>query len=152
MNPERSKPLEQKVRSISDKAQKPRRSGAWRISKNLPTSFYYAFKGIIYGFISQRNFRIQVCLGIFTFILGIWLQLNLSQLAIIVFTTSLVLILELINTAIEAAVDLAIGRRFHPLARIAKDCAAGAVLISAMGSFLVAILLLLPQLLIRLGT
>tara|TARA_Y100001968_G_scaffold323973_1_gene362496 strand:+ start:672 stop:1130 length:459 start_codon:yes stop_codon:yes gene_type:complete len=151
MNPETSKSLEETVRSISDQAEKPRRRGAWRISKNFSTSFYYAFKGIIYGFLSQSNFRIQVFLGIFTFFLGIWLQIDLAKLAIIVFTVALVLILELINTAIEAAVDLSIGRRFHPLARIAKDCSAGAVLLAAMASVLVAILLLLPQLLIRFG-
>tara|TARA_Y100001968_G_scaffold248165_1_gene232675 strand:- start:721 stop:1179 length:459 start_codon:yes stop_codon:yes gene_type:complete len=151
MNPERSQSVEEKVSAISDQVDKNRRSGSWRISNNLSTSFYYALKGIGYGFLSQRNFRIQVCLGTFTFLLGLWLQLNLIQLTIIVFTVALVLILELINTAIEAAVDLAIGRRFHPLARIAKDCAAGAVLIAAMSSVLVAILLLLPQLLIRFG-
>ena len=58
---------------------------------------------------------------------------------------------RLINTAIEAAVDLTIGQKFHPLARIAKDCAAGAVLISAIGSILVALLLLLPPLLTLVG-
>ena len=55
-----------------------------------------------------------------------------------------VLVLELINTATEAVVDLAIGRRFHPLARIAKDCAAAAVLVAAISSLVIAVLLLLP--------
>ena len=64
---------------------------------------------------------------------------------------TIVLVLELLNTAIEAAVDLAIGRRFHPLARIAKDCAAAAVLVSAISSMLIALLLLLPPLILRLG-
>ena len=151
MNPERSKSLEPKVRSISEQLSKSHRRAAWRISKNLRTSFYYAFKGIIYAFLSQRNFRIQVCLGTLTFILGVWLQLILAQLAIIVFTVSLVLILELINTAIEATVDLAIGKRFHPLARIAKDCSAAAVLAASISSLLVAFLLLLPPFLTKLG-
>ncbi|MEY3544749.1 MAG: hypothetical protein RLZZ247_906, partial [Cyanobacteriota bacterium] len=51
----------------------------------------------------------------------------------------------------EAVVDLAIGRRFHPLARIAKDCAAAAVLVAAISSLVIAVLLLLPPLLARLG-
>jgi diacylglycerol kinase (ATP) len=52
----------------------------------------------------------------------------------------------------EAAVDLAVGRRYHPLARIAKDCAAAAVLVAAVASLLIALLLLLPPLLSRLGS
>jgi diacylglycerol kinase (ATP) len=70
---------------------------------------------------------------------------------VLVLTVAAVLVLELINTATEAVVDLAIGRRFHPLARIAKDCAAAAVLVAAISSLVIAILLLLPPLLVRLG-
>jgi diacylglycerol kinase (ATP) len=51
---------------------------------------------------------------------------------------------ELLNTATEAVVDLAIGRQFHPLARIAKDCAAAAVLVAALSSMMIALLLLVP--------
>ncbi|MFO0119368.1 MAG: diacylglycerol kinase, partial [Cyanobium sp.] len=58
---------------------------------------------------------------------------------------------ELLNTATEAVVDLAIGRPFHPLARIAKDCAAAAVLVAALSSMMIALLLLVPPLLTRLG-
>lgn len=151
MNPERVKSLETKNIEFSNHSQLSARRRSWRLAKDLPTSFYYAFKGISYGFLSQRNFRIQLGFGFFALILGAWLQISLDKLAIIVFTIALVLILELINTSIEAVVDLAIGPRFHPLARIAKDCAAGSVLISAFGSFVVALLLLLPPLLIHLG-
>jgi diacylglycerol kinase (ATP) len=62
-----------------------------------------------------------------------------------------VLVLELLNTAIEAVVDLTVGTRFHPLAKIAKDCAAAAVLVAAIASLLVAGLLLVPPLLHLLG-
>ncbi|MFL0793817.1 MAG: diacylglycerol kinase family protein, partial [Prochlorococcus sp.] len=105
-----------------------------------------------YGFISQRNFRIHLCIGSIVFGLGLWLNLRVEQLAILVLTVASVLVLELLNTSIEAVVDLAIGRRFHPLARIAKDCAAAAVMVAAIGSLLVAVLLLLPPLLNRLGS
>ena len=151
MNPKKEKHVERKITSISKNNQHVSQRRAWRISKDLPSSFYYAFSGISYGFISQRNFRIQVVFGVIALVIGFWLDLNLEKLAILVFTVSIVLILELINTAIEAVVDLAIGRRFHPLARIAKDCAAGAVLIASFGSLLIAFLLLLPPLLSRLG-
>ena len=79
------------------------------------------------------------------------MKLSFQELAILVLTVTAVLVLELLNTAIEAVVDLAIGRRFHPLARIAKDCSAAAVLVASISSLLIASLLLLPPLLMRLG-
>jgi diacylglycerol kinase (ATP) len=129
----------------------PKRHGAWKVAGDLPASFRYAAQGLIYGFRSQRNFRIHVFTGLVVFSLGLWLRLSLDQLAVLVLTVAAVLVLELINTATEAVVDLAIGRRYHPLARIAKDCAAAAVLVAALASLLIALLLLLPPLLQRLG-
>jgi diacylglycerol kinase (ATP) len=128
-----------------------RRLGAWTVAGDLPASFRYAAKGLIYGFSSQRNFRIHVITGVVVFGLALWLGLSLDRLAVLVLTIAAVLVLELLNTATEAVVDLAIGRQFHPLAKIAKDCAAGAVLVAALASLLIALLLLLPPLLARLG-
>ncbi len=128
-----------------------RRLGAWTVAGDLPASFRYAAQGLAYGFRSQRNFRIHVITGSLVFALGLWLQLPTAQLAVLVLTVAAVLVLELINTATEAVVDLAIGRQFHPLARIAKDCAAAAVLVAALASLLIAVLLLAPPLLARLG-
>ena len=130
---------------------KVRRLGAWQVAGDLPASFRSAAQGLLYGFRSQRNFRIHVVTGAVVFALGLWLQLPLGQLAVLVLTVTAVLVLELLNTATEAVVDLAIGRRFHPLARVAKDCAAAAVLVAALASLLIAGLLLLPPLLARLG-
>ena len=152
MNPEKSNSREDKITTITSRATKPRRRSSWKIAKDLPTSFYYAFQGIIYGFLSQRNFRIQVVLGIVSLGLGMALKLAEIKILMIIFTIALVLILELINTAIEATVDLAIGRRFHPLARIAKDCAAGAVLIASFASILLALILVLPPLFTHFGS
>jgi diacylglycerol kinase (ATP) len=127
------------------------RVGAWKVAGDLPASFRYAAQGLAYGFASQRNFRIHVFTGALVFGLGLWLQLSPDRLAVLVLTVAAVLVLELLNTATEAVVDLAIGRQFHPLARIAKDCAAAAVLVAALSSMLIALLLLVPPLLERLG-
>ncbi len=127
------------------------RVGAWKVAGDLPASFRYAAQGLAYGFASQRNFRIHVITGALVFALGLWLRLSLDRLAVLVLTVAAVLVLELLNTATEAVVDLAIGRQFHPLARIAKDCAAAAVLVAALASMLIALLLLVPPLLVRLG-
>ena len=127
------------------------RLGAWTVAGDLPASFRYAAQGLAYGFRSQRNFRIHVFTGLAEFLMGLALGLPPAQLAVLVLTVAAVLVLELINTATEAVVDLAIGRKFHPLARIAKDCAAAAVLVAAAASVLVALLLLVPPLLEKLG-
>lgn len=127
------------------------RLGAWKVAGDLPASFRYAAQGLAYGFVSQRNFRIHVGTGGLVFGLGLWLQLSPDRLAVLVLTVAAVLVLELLNTATEAVVDLAIGRQFHPLARIAKDCAAAAVLVAALSSMMIALLLLVPPLLHRLG-
>lgn len=137
--------------TASGESSKVRRLGAWQVAGDLPASFRYAAQGLGYAFRSQRNFRIHVGTGAVTFGLGLWLQLPPGQLAVLVLTVAAVLVLELLNTATEAVVDLAIGRRFHPLARIAKDCAAAAVLVAALSSLMIALLLLLPPLLARLS-
>ena len=128
------------------------RVGAWQVARDLPASFRYAAQGLGYSLLTQRNFRIHVTTGALVFGLALWLQLSLDRLAVLVLTVTAVLVLELLNTAMEAAVDLAVGRRYHPLARIAKDCAAAAVLVAAVASLLIALLLLLPPLLSRLGS
>ena len=127
------------------------RLGSWSIAGDLPASFRYAAQGLGYAFVSQRNFRIHVITGVVVFALATWLQLDMIRMAVLMLTVAAVLVLELLNTAIEAVVDLAIGRRFHPLARIAKDCAAAAVLVAAISALMIAAFLILPPLLIQLG-
>ena len=127
------------------------RHRSWRIAGNLSASFRYAAHGLGYSFATQRNFRIHVLIGSVVFALAGWLQLDLIRLAVLVLTVTAVLVLELLNTAMEAVVDLAIGRKYHPLARIAKDCAAAAVLTAAISSMLIATFLILPPLILHLG-
>ena len=151
MVPEISNDSERKVRDISKNFQRSNKRSSWKIAKDLPTSFFYAAKGLGYAFSTQRNFRIHVCFALVAFCLGFFLGLNKSDLAIMALTATSVLVVELLNTAIESVVDLAIGKRFHPLAQIAKDCSAGAVLVASISSVLIAVLLLFPPLLKQLG-
>jgi diacylglycerol kinase len=97
---------------------------------------------------TQRNMRTHVAVGLAAFALGIWLGISPLELSAIAIVSSLVVICEMFNTAVENAVDLATHRR-HPLAKAAKDVAAAAVLASAMTSMLVGLLLLGPKLWIR---
>ena len=72
---------------------KVRRLGAWTVAGDLPASFRYAAQGLIYSFRSQRNFRIHVVTGAVVFALGLWLQLPLAQIAVLVLTVAAVLVL-----------------------------------------------------------
>lgn len=124
----------------------PNRSLAWRVAPNLIVSFQYAWAGIRYAFASQRNFRIHTVLALFAIGLGIFLQVTATEMAIVTLTSALVMVLELLNTALESVVDLTVKQSYHELAKIAKDCAAGAVLIAALASLGVAIFIFLPPL------
>lgn len=132
---------------ISEPLVKPNRDLAWKIAPNLLSSFKYAWAGLNYAFVTQRNFRIHSIIGTLAISLGLFLQLPPVEMAVIAITIGMVLALELLNTAIESVVDLTVKHTYHDLAKIAKDCAAGAVLISAIASVLVASSLLLPPLL-----
>ena len=82
--------------------------------------------------------------------LGTWLGLSATEMAIVGLTIGFVLTMELLNTALESVVDLSVGREYHELAKVAKDCAAAAVLVSAIASLVVAAVLFLPALWISL--
>lgn len=132
--------------NLSDKVAKPNRELAWRIAPNLILSFKYAWAGLRYAFVTQRNFRIHTVMGTLAISMGILLHLSAVEISVIGLTSGLVLALELLNTAIESVVDLTVKQSYHELAKIAKDCAAGAVLISALAALVVAGSLLLPPL------
>ncbi len=125
---------------------KPNRSLAWQVAPNLITSFKYAWAGVRYAFITQRNFRIHTVIGTLAISLGIFLKITAVEMSVVGLTIALVLVLELLNTAIESVVDLTVKQSYHELAKIAKDCAAGAVLVAAIAAVLVASLVLLPPL------
>ena len=114
---------------------------SWRIVR----SFRFAFAGLGYLLRTQRNARIHVLIGAMACALAAWLRVSRVEWAVLVFTIALVLILEGLNTAIEAAIDLACPH-VHPLARAAKDLAAGMVLVAAMASVAVGLLILGPPL------
>jgi len=142
-----SKQVTQSVSSDTKAQTQPQRELAWQVAPNLLVSFKYAWQGVRYAFISQRNFRIHVFVAILTFSLGLIFQITATEMAIISLIVAMVLVLELLNTAIESVVDLTIKHTYHELAKIAKDCAAGAVLISALTACLIAGYIFLPYIL-----
>ncbi len=114
-------------------------------SRSLLNSFRYAFAGMFYVFTSQRNMRIHVIIATIAFMMATTLRVSLADWSMLVLTTTLVLFAEAINTSIESVVDLA-SPEHHELARVAKDVAAGAVLITAFGAVIVGLIVLGPPL------
>jgi diacylglycerol kinase len=114
-------------------------------SVRIVQSFAFAIAGVVYLFRTQRNARIHLMLGGLACGLGAWLQISRAEWAVVVFTIALVVILEGVNTAIEAVVDLA-SPEIHPLAKVAKDVGAGMVLIAAIASVTVGLLIFGPPL------
>ena len=100
--------------------------------ERLLKSFGYALEGILYTVKTQRNMQIHVATAIIVLIFGLWMGISRLEVLMVFFSIFLVFILEVINTAIEKTVDLTTGEKRHPLAKIAKDVAAGAVLFSVM--------------------
>ncbi len=121
------------------------RPEAWKVAPDLLSSFHYASAGIQYAFRTQRNFRVHVGAGIFIGAVLAWVQASALEICLIILLVTLILALELVNTALEAVVDLTVGNQYHDLAKVAKDCAAGAVLVAAIASVLIGTILILPQ-------
>lgn len=108
-------------------------------------SFSYAFQGWAYVLRTQRNAWIHTFVTLVVLALAFWLRLPRGEWAILLLTLMAVWMAELINTALESVVDLTMPDP-HPLAKIAKDVAAAAVLVGALGAVLIGLLILGPPL------
>jgi len=120
---------------------------AWQVAPNLLISFRYAWAGVCYAYATQRNFRIHTFVGVTTLSVGVMLHLAPISLSILALTSAFVMVMELLNTALESVVDLTVGQSYHELAKITKDCAAGAVFIAAIAAVIVGSCLLVPPVL-----
>ena len=107
----------------------------WR-SKNPLDSFRHAIEGVVHTFRTQRNMRIHFLTVILVLGSGLLFRLPHTEMLVLLFTASLVLITEMFNTAVEAVVDM-ITQSYHPAAKFAKDIAAGAVLIASINAVVV---------------
>lgn len=104
--------------------------------KKLLDSFNYAIEGIVYSVRTQRNMRIHMIAAILVLTACFFYDLNKMELLVITITITMVIAAELINTAVELAID-ATTNYYHPLAKLAKNAAAGAVLVTAINAVLV---------------
>lgn len=114
-------------------------------SRSLLQSFNYAIDGLVYVLRTQRNMRIHFAAAAVALGLGVFLQVETWALVALIFAVALVIVTELINTAIEATIDL-VTTSYDPMAQIAKDVAAGAVFLASIIAVLVGYLLFFSRL------
>ena len=97
------------------------------------SAFEFAFQGVVYATRTQRNMRIHLITGAVALFATLYLRLDRVYVGLVVIAVVMVVSFELVNTAVEAVVDL-MTVAHHPLAKIAKDAAAGAVLVASIGA------------------
>ena len=113
--------------------------------QGVTRSFEHAYRGMIFAVRTQRNMRFHVVVAVLILVASLLVGVSKLELALLVLTILLVFVTELFNTAMEFVVDLAT-KEYHPLAKLAKDVSAGAVLVSSVGAVLVGYLLLADDL------
>ena len=130
-------------------ASKKRRPGPGEEKRHrrqkLVSSFANAWKGIVACFVEERNIKIHFLVAVLVMIFGFILQISVTEWCLCFVLFGLIMGLELVNTAVESVVDL-VTEEWRPLARRAKDCAAGAVLIAAIWAAVVGGIIFFPKL------
>ncbi len=113
-------------------------------------SFYHAFAGIKECLVNERNMTIHFCFMIAVIIFGFVLNISMREWITCIILFALVMSLELVNTAIETVVDIC-SPNINPKAKLAKDMAAGAVLLAAMAAAIIGLVIFIPRLMLVLG-
>ncbi len=115
-----------------------------RGTKRFIKSFGYAFEGLKFAFKYEQNMLAHILATVLVVLFGIIFHISIIEWLFIVLVIGLVIATELINTSIEAAIDLTCPK-IHPLAKIAKDTASAAVLVFAITAIIVAIIIFVPK-------
>ena len=110
-------------------------------SRSFSRSVMFALNGLRLAFRSQRNFRKHLVIAIFSLSLAFLLKVSIVEFCIILFVNAFVLVMEMMNSVIEFVIDAYYKNKWAKLAKLSKDIAAGAVLLSASVSAAIAFLI-----------
>lgn len=113
--------------------------------RSILLSFKYSFRGLAYAIKTQKHMRFHFIAAISVLIAGIFLKISEWEFLLIMVAIIFVIVTEMLNTSLEALIDL-ITSKPHPLAKIAKDVAAAGVLIASFNAIVVACLVFFPKL------
>ena len=108
-------------------------------------SMTFAYRGVALALKSQRNFRFDFIFGFLVLGVALFLHFSYIELAVLVLNINAVLFAELMNTVIEFIIDAYYGNRYSVIAKMSKDIAAGAVLLTAISALIVGLLLFVPK-------
>jgi diacylglycerol kinase len=125
-------------------------SGPYMRSESVIASFGYAYEGARYAFRTQRNVKLHCVITLLVILVGVLLRISLDQWTELAVVVGLVFQTELTNTALEAIVDR-VSPEYHTLSKVAKDCSAAAVLVTAIAAVIAGVLIFLPHILALLG-
>jgi diacylglycerol kinase len=117
----------------------------WASWMAFARGFVYAGRGLGHALRTQRNVRVHLALACAAIALGIGLRISPVEFALVFIAIMLVFGTEMLNTVVETVVDL-VTPEYHPLARIAKDVAAGTVLLNAILAVIIALFVYVPHL------
>lgn len=113
--------------------------------QKISRSLNYAYQGIVYVMRTQRNMRLHAVAAVLVLVISLLVNVTKLELAVLILVIMAVFVTEMFNTAIEFAVDL-VTREYHPLAKLAKDVSAGAVLVASVTAIAVGYLILVDNL------
>ncbi|RCW65336.1 diacylglycerol kinase family protein [Saliterribacillus persicus] len=113
-------------------------------NKKDRVGFYYAWNGIILALKTEKNVRIHFIITLAVLLLGVFLSLSQMEWIVLTLTISAVISLELVNTAIERALDV-ISTEYNESIGLTKDLAAASVFISAIAAFIIGCIIFLPK-------
>lgn len=114
-------------------------------NRKLEDSFRNAFRGIFQAFKTERNIKLHTVSAVLAIIFACLLHFSINEWVLVVLVITMVFVAELLNTAVEYTVDMVCGNNYHELAKYAKDIAAGATLIAAIGALFAALILYIPK-------
>ena len=113
-------------------------------NQNFKQALGHALRGIYHSFCRERNLKIQLAFAVLALVMGMIFEIASYEWLVILAVIFFVFISELLNSAIEAVVDLATAGQYHHLAKRAKDAAAGAVLLAAVLALIVGAIIFTP--------
>lgn len=109
----------------------------------LRNSFKYSMAGLRYAYKNEQSMTIHVCITALVIVLGLVFDITILEWALCLFLIGIIMACELINTALEAVVDL-VTQDYHPLAKVAKDTASAAVFVFSIISAIIGLFIFVP--------
>ncbi len=112
--------------------------------KRFLNSIKYSVEGLVHAYKNEQSLLLHGMCTILVLLLGVLLKISFNQWAIVVIALVVVLAVELLNTAIEATVDL-VTQEIHPLAKVAKDCGSAAAFVSSIMATIICLFIFIPK-------